>query len=463
MRASLTAVLVFGLAIGCGGKKGGGDDDDDGPDACIGIECQVVNCGAMGLPVTSISGTVFAPNGTLPLNGVNVYVPRDTLPPFTEGVTCDRCATTLPGAPVVQTVSGADGTFRLDNVPAGTDIPLVVTTGKWRRVVNIPTVNQCTDNAVGAAETRLPKNKSEGDIPKIALTTGSADSLECLIRKLGIDLAEITNENGTGRIHYFAGNGVDKISGAGITSAQPFWSGGNTPNKTQAVANLSKYDMVFFSCEGDQRSNGKPQEAFDALEEYTAVGGRVFASHWHNVWLGGVFQGGNTGNQRVAAWAGTGNTIAGGGIADWTGNDGDPGSPIFIDEVSNPKGALFADWMLNVGGSTTRDEIVQTNGTERRTALRLDTARAERWVQTMTASTNPAAGGPQMFQFTTPINAALDQRCGKVVFTDMHVSGNGDAGGDFPGSCGSNLDLSAQEKALAFMFFDIASCVGGIF
>ncbi len=464
MRASRTATLwtsLFVLAVGCGGKSGDdNDDDDDGPDACVGIECQVVNCAAMGLPNTSITGTVFAPNGTLPLNGVTVYVNRDPVPPFTEGVQCDRCSVTLPGSAVTQATSDAAGNFRLENVPAGDNIPLIITTGKWRRQVVIPTVSQCTDTQIGMADTRLPKNKSEGDIPKIALTTGGADSLECLIRKLGIDDAEITNDTGDGRINYFAGaGGVSQITGEAnpMSPATTLWD---------SSTNLAKYDIVFFSCEGNQTPNQKSQQAMDNVEAYSAIGGRVFASHWHNIWLGGVFQNGVNGNgQKVTAWAGTNQSIASGGLADWTGNDGDPGNPIGIDEVSNPKGMLFADWMVNVGGASMgRGKIAQTNGTERRTALVLDTSKAERWVQTLTAQgQQPALGGPQMFQFTTPINVSTDQRCGKVVYTDMHVSG--DPGGNpFPGTaCGNNTNLTEQEKALAFMFFDIASCVGGLF
>jgi hypothetical protein len=49
------------------------------------------------------------------------------------------------------------------------------------------------------------------------------------------------------------------------------------------------------------------------------------------------------------------------------------------------------------------------------------------------------------------------------VFSDMHVaSGSSSSSATaFPGGCSSG-DLTPQEKALAFMFFDISSCVGPI-
>jgi hypothetical protein len=68
--------LAVGLAIcfGCGPNTHGHNNGDDGnthggPDSCVGLQCQVVNCQAMGMPPTTIKGTVFAPNGTLPLFG----------------------------------------------------------------------------------------------------------------------------------------------------------------------------------------------------------------------------------------------------------------------------------------------------------------------------------------------------------------------------------------------------------
>jgi hypothetical protein len=171
-------VAILVLAAGCSkilgidDFTGPGPRGDGGTDACVGLECQVIDCAAMGMPPTSVSGTGYAPNGTLPLYGVNVYVPRDAVPPFTPGVTCDRCRDALPGSPIAKTTSDETGAFKLDGIPAGDNVRLVITIGRWRRQISLPHVTQCTELSVAAADTSLPKDHTQGDLPQIALTTG---------------------------------------------------------------------------------------------------------------------------------------------------------------------------------------------------------------------------------------------------------------------------------------------------
>ncbi|NVB84645.1 MAG: carboxypeptidase regulatory-like domain-containing protein, partial [Kofleriaceae bacterium] len=379
-----------------------------GEDECTGLECQVVNCAAQGKPDTTLKGTVYAPNGTLPLYGIQVYVPNEALPPFTEGAECGRCAD-LPGAPIVQTTTDEAGNFTLPGVPAGSDIPLVITSGKWRRQIKISTVAECTDTQVAAADSRLPKNRTEGDIPRIALSTGNADSLECLLRRMGIADEEIGTAGDDRRVHLYdskdsPGRGVPKFDanfpgGSGnFADSKTFW---NDVNKLKA------YDMVILSCEGGQYSSAnKPQDALNAMKDYADLGGRVFLSHWHNIWISGNYKAspGSIANPNpvIQDWK---------DIATWTNGQNFSQKTDVIDETSNPKGPSFATWMVNVMGSTVRGQIPVKDA--RITSTGINTAKAELWTYELDSH------APQNFQFTTPVNAPADQRCGKVVYSDM--------------------------------------------
>jgi hypothetical protein len=428
-------VVAFVMACGPGRDERTPDAEVDPP--CSGLECQVVNCERKNLPPTTISGTVFAPNGTLALYGATVYVPLLDPGPFHDGVECTQCMDQLPGGAVAFDESDTAGKFEVQNVPSGTDIPLFITIGKWRRKVIIPQVMECTDNPLPANLTSLPRNRNEGDIPKIAIVTGSCDALECLVKKIGVSENEFTTDAGNGRIHLYSANGATTIaaSGATMSPAATLWGD---------LDRMKQYDMMLFSCECSQEPAGKPQPYMDNLKMYADIGGRVFLSHYHNIWIEG-----ETGNptHAPAVWP---------EVATCNIDNYDSGSGV-IDQVNNPKGNAFATWMTNVMGSTTPGTVAITES--RQSCTDVDPARAERWVYMSISGVDY----PQNFQFTTPNEAPKPDRCGKVVFSDMHVASGSTSSSftPFPDGC-SATPMSPQEKALAFMLFDIATCVGPI-
>jgi hypothetical protein len=118
--------------------------------------------------------------------------------------------------------------------------------------------------------------------------------------------------------------------------------------------------------------------------------------------------------------------------------------------------------MMNVMGSTVLGQLPITGA--RYTLPSADATKSDRRVYLEPALSNNHQS-VQDLEFTTPNDLPADQRCGKVVFSDMHVaSGSVSTAGAakaFPQGC-SATPLSPQEKALAFIFFDISSCIGQI-
>lgn len=427
-----------------------GNGDAAASAECVGLECQKATCTAgactvpacAGAAVTSLSGTVYEPAGKVPLYNVTVYVPNAPVPDIKTGATCDRCDTTVLN-PVASALTDTHGKFVLNDVPVGNDIPVVIQVGKWRRQLKV-NVAACTDNAIGAELTHLPRNQSEGNIPLIALTTGGLDSMECLPRRMGIDDAEFTTDQGTGRIHLYAGpdlqGGMAFTStkafettlngGAAFTAATTLWAGTTT---------LDRYDMVILSCEGATFEDIKPRTARQAMYDYASAGGRVFASHWHHIW----FSGGPAPVPTVGTWS----------------DLKDPQNPaVGTINTSFPKGQALADWLMNVGASTTagqldiiaaRDNVQAVTSTE-----------ALEWISVQNEMSPQDPNAVQYLTFNTPLGIPEAQKCGRMVYTDLHVSSTGadKPGQPFPTGC-EERDLSPQEKAVMFILFDLSSCV----
>ncbi|MBX3185586.1 MAG: carboxypeptidase regulatory-like domain-containing protein [Labilithrix sp.] len=438
LSVGLVGMVLAASSVGACGSSGNASEFDAGPDdrdldgappflvdggdarACVGLECRKVTCSGGGK--TTLSGTVYDPSGSVPLYNALVYVPNAPVDAFVPGVVCDQCGTVPSGRPIATALTNAKGEFVLEDVPVGADVPLVVQIGRWRRQITVPSVAQCADTPLAKDLTRLPRNKDEGDIPKIAITTGSADSLECFVRKLGVE-AEIGNPDGAARIHLFRGNGAQ--IDASTPAATALWNDADA---------LKRYDMVILSCEGDEHNQTKSAAARSNLKSYLDAGGRVFASHFHYTW----FKNGPADLAKTASWAPNQNA-------------GDQTVDI---DTSFAKGEAFADWLVNVGASTTRAKVAMTE--LRRNVTTVPGAGAapdasRRWIHAPNQDT-------KFYSFNAPVDLAPEQQCGRGVYTDIHVSSGDDSTGTFPGNC-KTTGFTAQEKALLFLLFDLASCV----
>jgi len=438
MRSLAPLALAFLAASACspGAEKNdehgtlndGGIGSDGGIDPGGGFDPNpdFDKCGTS--PHTSVSGVVYSPakSGADPIYNVIVFVPKGPLRAFEDGVSCDKCGKLASADAMVSTLSAPDGSFKLTGVPAGENVTVVFQVGRWRRSIVVPTVARCTDTKLAPSQTRLPRNKKEGDIPKMAIATGSADPTECLLRKIGIDDSEFTVPSGGGRVHLYKSDGADL--GASTPPASELYA---------SAANLKSYDVVLLPCEGlvpplkTKPPGPKGDAATNALLDYTNAGGRVFATHYSHVW----FSAGPATWPSVAKWSGATTAV--------------PGTLAGTVDTSFPKGKALSQWLVHVGASTTPGEIPIVDW---RHNVDGPTAPSQRWIYSKSPETL------QHFTFNTPYGAPAEKLCGRVVFSNFHITKPATSS-TFPASCGSDTALDPQEKMLEFMLFDIASCV----
>ena len=214
---------------------GAGDDVDASvPDAnlvgngdanghpCVRLECQQLDCSRQNAPPTTVSGVVFDPAGKHPLYDVIVYVPNDAgaAARARRGLRSVRRPRErlAPG----HGAHGVGRALRAPDVPVGTNIPLVLQLGKWRKQLVIPEVKACQDTPMSNPSImRLPAKQSEGDMPQLAVATGGCDPFECLLRKIGIDASEFTGPTGGGKVHLYQGTGGSALPGVDGDRGRP--------------------------------------------------------------------------------------------------------------------------------------------------------------------------------------------------------------------------------------------------
>ena len=426
------------------GSSGGFGGDDSGASGatCVngmGWACSVNT--ACGGSETTLTGKVYDPAGKNPLYNVEVFIPNDpsTLPKITPGTnSCNTCDVPI-GDYVVATTTDATGSFTLKNVPTGKGVPVVVQIGKWRRVVSIDTAD-CQTTNVSSGTLRLPRNKSEGSLPQMALLTGGFDNLGCFLKKLGVDAKEYSSPRGGGRLDIYQGlntpldiplgNGPGLSSGTAgdCTKAScPLWS---------SRPNLEYYDIVLLACEGGEANQTKPTAGKQAMHDWLDEGGKVFATHFHYTWFK---------NSPATDFQ---------GVATWLGSSAGTDMGNFSIDTSFPKGQTLHDWLSGIGALSGANTIA-LNGVA--TSVSAVKAPTNRWIY--------GGSDTKYLSFGTPVGGisgasaseiTTDKYCGKAVFSDLHAGGA--PAGDIPAACTDDT-MTPQEEALEFLFFDLSACV----
>jgi hypothetical protein len=508
----------------------------DAPAQCMGdsSECElcgaVKDCSSAG-QLTTLTGRVVTPGRTddnvenqLGVPNAFVYIVRNKgvgdLPPITSGIpeggtSCDRCEDQDLGPVLVGTVTDATGAFKLEgNVPVGEEFTLVVKAGRFRRAFayTLPMEAACETTALPTAlpdnPTRLPRNMMDGlavNIPRIAVSTGSIDAMECVLEKMGISHEEFGNPGAAGdaapRIHIYQGrSNRDVTAGDGVSVDS------STPLEDKLYgdpARLMSYDIVLADCEGQEADSDAgmgvggrggmmggqagrggmtgqggqtgqagqgtgapsgPQRQYQERDEfggnvvdYVNRGGRMFMSHLRYAWL---YRNGmqaydptdpfSTGLDAAATWE-FGQKI---GITE--GN----GVVSLTRPQASPRIQAFADWMSNEMVATAPNYSF-TLSEPRSQADGIGTSSEEFVYTDSLTENNMAKAGDkiQQFSFNTPYAAPDDAICGRIAYSGFHVSVGETNGKTFPSVCGTT-DLTKQEKVLLYMLFDLSACVG---
>lgn len=235
-----------------GGSSGGVKFD-------LGVDDVDLDCVPDGTDAT-LTGTVHAPEGTIPISGALVYFTETPPDPIPDEVYCNDCVEI--GCETAHVLTEADGSFSLP-VASGAGW-LVVEKGQFRRVSELEV--SPGDLALTQALTDLPDYRDEDAglfAPNIALGYGTWDRLEDLLAKLGLGTAQ----GGTfqpGEHHF------DLYSRHGAEAG----SVGDFHELLHDLEAMRRYHIIFFACDGDWLD---PQE-IDNVRTWASEGGRFYAT-----------------------------------------------------------------------------------------------------------------------------------------------------------------------------------------
>jgi hypothetical protein len=400
MNQRVLCLLATSLLFGCE------------PDLITGPDARAMDAGqdAYTPPVDApppclgdINGEVRFPNGVHAAADVLVYIPAHEGELSHVGE-CGQCIAFEELRSYDAT--DIDGTFSLRNLPPG-EYEVVVEKGMFQRRTTV-TVG-CEDVWIDPALTALPGSSEEGRVPRIAVVTGAFDQMERVLSNIGLRELDL-----------FTGS----LGGPGGTASELL-------RDSEA---LNAYDYLFVNCgaslEGDGFSGGGvlfEEEVQANLRSFVDRGGRLYVTDLSYDVVEQIFPryidfGASPSVDGLGEFPEMLNAAERGVIAETQGTVLEP----MLERWLEIHGALDDDGRLPIrhlgGGWAHIDDVGESTTT---------------WVEA------PADG-----MSDRPMTVTFNAGCGATLYTSYHTTG-----------FGTGTTLSAQEMMLAYLAFEIASCV----
>lgn len=274
------------------GDPGDGDGDDTN-DSDGGPKFDVLalgdagsgDCGPDGNDDATLTGTVYAPNGMIPVVGALVYTTNVPPDPIPDGVYCAECVEL--GCDVDFTETDVDGSFSL-GANSGGGKYLVVQKGQFMRVTQINIAPGNTDLPDTSTELPGEWNPAMGlYIPRIAIADGTFDRIEDALGKFGLADTQIANFTETSMP---GTENFDLWDNGRNPASDGYPSQGTMTDLVSNPANLDRYHVIFVPCSGDSYLTAlNNQQNVDNVRSWVEAGGRWYVADWANEWLGMTF------------------------------------------------------------------------------------------------------------------------------------------------------------------------------
>jgi hypothetical protein len=208
-----------------------------------------------------LSGTVYAPEGTIPISGALVYLTLNPPEPIPQGLFCDKCLQLPFGTPFGETDEHGKFSF---GVQTEGDWTLVVQKGSFRRIRPLTVTGG--PQALTKDLTTLPgkTDLANGDnIPKMAVVPDSYDNIENTLAKIGLGDVDFGGDLNVGTENFDL---IDESDAANFFSDP---------------TNLAQYQVIFMPCDNDWFHPKLNDPAVQkALRDWVIGGGKLYVTDW---------------------------------------------------------------------------------------------------------------------------------------------------------------------------------------